>query len=212
MTSKLNTKLKTVGTAMIIAGVVGGVSMPVAAKKYNDYRDTNHSAYDYAKVVNVEPIFETHKVNNPVEQCWDEKVATRGRQHSNYNESNSGHNSPTGTILGAIIGGALGNQFGSGRGKKVATVAGAVLGASVGNDVKQKNRHRNSRYNDRYDRQNSYDRYEVVQRCELRDNYTVEERLVGYNVAYKYRDNVFHTEMDRDPGNKIKVRVTVDPV
>lgn len=211
MTSKLNTKLKTVGTAMIIAGVIGGVSMPVAAKKYRDYRDTNRSTYDYAKVVDVAPIIETHKVNNPIEQCWDEKVPSRSRQHSRYDDRDRTHSSRSGELLGAIIGGAIGNQFGKGRGKKVATAAGAVLGASVAHDVKHANRDkkRYGRYNDRH---SGYDRYEVVQRCELRDNYTVEEQIVGYNVAYKYRGNVFHTEMDRDPGNKIKVRVTVDPV
>lgn len=202
MTTKLNPKLKTISSAILIAGIVGSVSMPVAAKKYRDYR--NNATFDYAKVVDVSPIIETFKVNNPVEQCWDERVPTR---QSRYDRRTS-HNSPTGEILGAIIGGAIGNQFGSGRGKKVATVAGAVLGASVGHDVKHAKRDRDRYARDRH----QYDRYEVVQRCEIRDNYVVQEQVVGYNVAYKYQGNVFHTEMDQHPGRKIKVKVTVDPV
>ncbi len=205
MTKQINPNLKTLAKAVIIAGVVGGVSMPVAAKKYRDYREHNQSTYDYARVVDVQPIVEAYKVNKPVEQCWDEKVPVRSR-HSDYRHR-GGHKSPTGEILGAIIGGAIGNQFGSGRGKKVATAAGAVLGASVAHDVKHAKRNKH-----RYGSRDRYDRYEVVQRCELRDNYSVQEQIVGYNVAYKYRGNVFHTEMDRDPGDKIKVKVTVDPV
>jgi uncharacterized protein YcfJ len=38
------------------------------------------------------------------------------------------------------------------------------------------------------------------------------EEVVGYDVAYKYRGSVFHTQMADHPGNKIKVKVTVDPV
>lgn len=202
MTTNLKPKLKTISSALVIAGIVGAISMPVAAKKYRDYRD--NSTFDYAKVVDVAPIVESYKVNKPVEQCWDERVPRR--HSSEYRERR--HNSPTGEILGAIIGGAIGNQFGNGRGKKVATAAGAVLGASVAHDVKHnKRKHRRHSRNHR-----GYDRYDVVQRCELQDNYIVEEQVVGYNVAYKYRGNVFHTEMDRHPGAKIKVKVTVDPV
>lgn len=204
MTKQLKLKLNFIAKVAIVAGVAGAISMPVAAKKYRDYREHNQSTYDYAKVVDVAPIVESHKVNKPVEQCWEEKVSVRGR-HSGHHQRR--HNSPTGEILGAIIGGAIGNQFGNGRGKKVATAAGAVLGASVAHDVKHANR---DKY--RHGSHRTANRYEIVERCELRDNYTVEEQVVGYNVAYKYRGNVFHTEMDRHPGNKIKVRVTVDPV
>lgn len=215
----LKTQLKTVATAVTIVGVIGGISMPVAAKKYRNYQESRHSTYDFAKVVDVQPIVESFKVNNPIEQCWDERVPTnRHYRKSGYYEqgyrrggrANSSH-SKTGELLGAIIGGAIGNQFGNGRGKKIATAAGAVLGASVAHDVKHNNRKRNDR--ERY-RGGRYDRnaYRIEQRCELRDNYTIEEQIIAYKVAYKYRGNVFHTEMNRDPGNKIKVKVTVDPV
>ena len=201
-------KLRTIAKAVVIASVVGGISMPVAAKKYRDYRESNRTTVDYAKVVDVAPIVESYQVNNPVEQCWDEKVPVRYSRHSERRDYRGRHKSPTGEILGAIIGGAIGNQFGSGRGKKVATAAGAVLGASVAHDVKHAKRDKYRHGSRGYDR----NRYEVVQRCEVRDSYTTEEQVVGYNVAYKYRGNVYHTEMNQHPGDKIKVRVTVDPV
>ena len=192
----MQAKLKTITKALIVAGVIGGVSLPVAAGKY---RDRNNTTYDHAKVVDVVPVVETYQVNRPVEECWDEQVRHDVRR------SDRGRYTRTPEILGGIIGAAIGNQFGSGRGKKVATVAGAVLGASVGRDTKYRNRH-----NDRYDRRAVG--YETVQRCEVRDSFTTEERIIGFDVAYKYRGNVFHTQMDRDPGDKIKVKVTVDPV
>jgi len=195
-------KLKTVTKSLIIAGVIGAVSLPVAAKKYrNDY---SNSAYDYARVVKVDPVIETYQVNHPVEKCWDERVPVRERRHSR-----GGYDSKTPEIFGAIIGGVVGNRIGKrggGKARDVATVAGAVLGGSIARDVKHKNR-RHHEYG-RYERT----RYETVQHCEVKDSYTTKEEVIGYDVAYKYRGNVFHTQMDQHPGEKIKVKVTVDPV
>lgn len=210
----MKTKLNTLTKSLIITGVIGGISLPVAANKYRDY---NNSAYDHAKVVGVDPIFETYQVNDPVEECWDEKIPKKAHYRNDRRHGGSNY-SRTPEILGGLIGAVLGNQVGNGRGKKVATVAGAVLGASVGRDVKHRNRDRNYR-DHRSERRGDYDRggyqnsrYEVVQRCELRDNYTTKQRVVAYNVAYKYRGNVFHTEMQYEPSDEIKVKVTVNPV
>jgi len=209
--SNLNKNLKSTTKALIVAGVIAGISLPVAAKKYRDY---NTSTYDYAKVVDVVPVVETYEVNNPVEQCWDERVPRKVRysdRHSDRHYDDRSYKSHTGEIFGAIIGAAVGNQVGSGRGKKVATAAGAILGGSIARDIKNQNRAKRhyDRHSSRYDRR---DRYETVQRCEIRDSFTTEERIVGYDVAYKYRGNVFHTKMNQDPGAKIKVKVTVNPV
>ena len=68
------TKLKTLTKSLIIAGVIGAVSLPVTAKRYYDH---NNSAVGYAKVVNVSPVVETYQVNHPVKHCWDERVSVR---------------------------------------------------------------------------------------------------------------------------------------
>ncbi|GAA6138212.1 glycine zipper 2TM domain-containing protein [Arenicella sp. 4NH20-0111] len=194
-------KLKKFALPLIIAGSMTLVSVPVAAKKYRSYAN---EAFDYAKVVNVEPLYETYQVNNPVEQCYDERVRVRdNRRHSR-------HDSKTPEILGGIIGGAIGNRIGKkggGKARDVATVVGAVLGGSIARDVKHNKR--NNRYHDRYDRQ---DRYETVQRCETRDSYETRQELIGYDVTYKYRGNIFHNRFDEHPGKRIKVKVTVNPV
>lgn len=203
-------KLKTLCKSLIVAGVISAVALPAAAKKYRDYSDYSNSAYDYAKVVEVNPVVETYQVNNPVEKCWDER---RPVHESRYSERR--HKSRTPEIFGAIIGAAVGNQLGKrggGKARDVATVAGAVLGGSVARDIKKENQRRRDYYGD--DRRGRYEttRYETVQQCEVRDSYTTREEVVGYDVAYKYRGNIFHTQMGEHPGDKIKVKVTVDPV
>ena len=193
----MKTKLKPLTKSLIVAGMIAGISLPAAANKYREY---NNSAYDYARVVNVQPVVESYQVNNPVEECWDERV-----QHDAYYNDRR-PKTRTADILGAIIGGAIGNQFGHGDGRKIATVAGAVLGRSVGRDVRRNNQYRNSDHSDA-----SYT-YETVKRCELRDSYTTKEHIIGYDVSYKYRGNVYQTQMNDHPGDEIKVKVTVDPV
>ncbi len=184
-----------------VAASVVLVSMPVAAKKYGSH---GNQTYDYAKVVSVDPIYETYRVNKPVEHCYDEHVRV-----SDDRDYGRRHDSKTPEIIGGIIGGAIGNRIGKkggGKARDVATVVGAVLGGSIARDVKHNNRHKRDRY------RRGHDRYETVQRCETRDSYQTREELVGYDVAYKYRGNVFHTQFDEHPGKRIKVKVTVDPV
>jgi len=150
-------------------------------------------------------------------------AAGKYRGGSNYNNSAVDYAKVI-NVQPVILGGVIGNQVGKrggGKARDVATVAGAVLGGSIGRDTK----HRNSRrYSDRYERDydnghnnrynNGYEntRYENVKRCEVRDSYITKEEVVGYDVEYKYRGNVFHTQMAQHPGDKIKVKVTVNPV
>ena len=223
-------KLKTLTKSLLIAGVISAVAMPATAKKYRDYSERSNSAYDYARVVDVNPVVETYQENNPVENCWDERRPVQNSRYSdrnnNYNGSYNGnskrHSSATPEIFGAIIGAVVGNQLGKrggGKARDIATVAGAVLGGSVGHDVKKGNQRKRGYYeNDSRGYENSrsgrYEttRYETVQQCEVKDSYSTREEIVGYDVSYKYKGNVFHTQMNQHPGDKIKVKVTVDPV
>jgi len=205
----------------VVAASVGFVTNTASANDYRNYSDFQNATYDYARVVDVKPVVETYQETKPVERCWDERVPARynstrdDRRYRNDYDRGYRNKSKTPEILGAILGGVVGNQVGKrggGKARDVATVAGAVLGGSVGRDVKHKNsrqynrdRHERARYSNRA-------RYETVQRCEVKDSYVTKEQVVGYDVAYKYQGNVFHTQMDQHPGDKIKVKVTVDPV
>lgn len=153
-----------------------------------DGRSHGNGYFDYARVVDVDPIVEVVRVDDPKEVCWTEDVTYRSPRRPR---------SVTPEIVGGIVGGVVGNQFGSGRGKGVATAAGALLGGSIAHDYKK----RQGRAYDTY--------HEPVERCELRHDYYEEERIVGYDVQYRYDGRVHHARMDRDPGSRVRVRVNV---
>lgn len=140
-----------------------------------------------AKVVRVEPLVRVVEVTRPQEVCWEEAVAyTRPRSH-------------TPKILGGILGGVVGNQFGSGRGRDAMTIAGALLGASIGGDAARERAARGADV-----------RYE--QRCAIEQVRVTEERQDGFRVTYIYGGREFVTRTATDPGNRISIRVRVQPV
>lgn len=168
-------------TAITAAAVVSSTALAGGRSPVDGY-------YDYARVVYADPVIEVVRMDDPREVCWTENVTHRSPRRPR---------SATPEIVGGIAGGVVGNQFGSGSGKDIATVAGAILGASIGHDYKKR-------------RAYGYDTYTgPVERCEIRHDYYEEERIVGYDVKYRYNGRVYHTRMDRDPGRKVRVRVKV---
>ena len=169
-------------TSTLMAASLVAVSLTAHA-------EYNRGSIDEATVLSADPVYRTVRINEPVQQCWDEPVRV---------PANTGHRSHTPKILGAIVGAAVGNEFGKGRGRDLATVAGAVLGGSIGRDVQAQNSRNHSRVV-----------YE--QRCETVDRYHTEERLEGYDVTYRYNGQVYSTFTNHDPGSTIKVSVSVVP-
>lgn len=154
------------------------------------YRDAG-SGYDYATVLRSVPVTERVRISRPTQQCWDESVPVE--------TPSSGSSSMTGTIVGGIIGAAIGNAVGhSNTNKKVGAVAGGVLGASVGHDISSRN-------------SGSTVHYETQQRCDNSEAVSYEDRVVAYDVTYRYRNQTRTTRMDHDPGNSMRVRVDVTP-
>ena len=157
------------------------------------YNNGHNSSYEYAKVVNASPITKVINVNTPRRECWQEEVA--------YNEPRR-HRSATPTILGTIIGGVIGNEIGHNKdSKKVGAIAGAILGGSIGRDIGHK-----TAYN------RGHTRYATEQVCKTYQDTHQEEQIVGYDVSYKYRGNIYQTQTNEHPGKRIKVRVSVTPV
>ena len=143
--------------------------------------------YQWAEVLDAEPIYETVRRVEPIETCREERVPSRTGRHSS-----------TPPILGAIIGAALGNAVGHKKvNKRVGAVAGAILGGSIGADI------------GRSHRQGGY-RMETV--CDRFDEVREEERFTGYHVRYQYNGTVYATRMRSHPGERIRVRVRVTPV
>ena len=104
-------------------------------------------------------------------------------------------------ILGGIIGAAIGNQIGHGDGRRVATVAGAVVGTAIGHDASTRAPQRVVTESRPYD----------AERCEVRYDERVEERIEGYRVTYEYNGIRQTTQLPYDPGDRIRVRVNVQP-
>jgi uncharacterized protein YcfJ len=181
--------------------------------------------YDYATVIDADPIFQTFRVSTPRQECWQEEVTYEDRYYDNQygdnrygdNRYGDGHNrndrysdsryrSDRGrgvsTLVGGVLGGAIGNAMGHRkRNKQVGAVVGAVLGAAVGNA-----------YSAEKYRDNRYVSTRIEEKCETIDETREEERIVGYNVRYRYSNSTYSTRTKVDPGDTIKVRIAISPV
>ncbi len=153
------------------------------------YAGLNGGFIDSAKVLSATPIYQTVRISRPVEECWNERVV--------YHEP--ARHSHAGTIAGGIIGGVIGNQLGHhGHHRQALTVAGTLIGAAIGSD------------SDVYRPASRYATRE--RRCELVEHYEEEERLVGYRVTYRFNGQTFVTRTREHPGQRIAVRIAVEPV
>ena len=162
----------------------------------NDDRYDDEGGYDYAKVVDVQPLTRRVRVSSPQRECWDE---------TRYDDRDYGppraRNSAGPTLLGAVIGAAIGNQIGSGHGRHVATAGGAVIGAAIGHNTAM----RHGGYTSPPPREYT------VQRCATNYHDEYQERVDGYRVTYVYHGRRQVTEMPNRPGDRIRVRVDVSP-
>lgn len=156
------------------------------------HRDSGRD-YEYARVVDVDPIIQRVRVSVPREQCYEETRYDGG--HSSAPRGSAGS-----MILGSLIGAAVGNQIGSGDGRRAATVAGAVIGTAIGHDVA-----------DRRNATRTTSSSRTVERCETTYVDDYEERVDGYDVTYVYNGRRMTTRMPYDPGDRVRVRVDVYP-
>ncbi len=174
-------------TAAQISGVLAGLLISTQGFANHDDRQ-----YAYAEVLEVEPV--VREIEIPVSErvCWNEKLE-RPVPH---------YHAEAPSVVGSIIGGVIGNQFGGGRGRDAATVAGVLLGGAVARDFQRKQHRKHHRQTE-----------VVTERvCEYETSYRTEERVTAYNVAYEYQGEVYHTQMQNPPGDRIRVRVMVQPV
>ena len=190
-------------TGLVSAGLLLGGQAAFADHGYGNWKGQpssgRYSDYDYARVIDVDPIVRHVRVTVPKRECWTE---------TRYEEVSSGGPRPTAgsTILGGIIGAAIGNQIGRGDGRRVATVAGAVIGSAIGHDAADR---RNARYGNGpvVTESRPYD----AERCEVRYEDSYEDRVEGYRVTYEYNGRRQTTQLPYDPGDRIRVRVDVHP-
>ncbi|MBC3871888.1 glycine zipper 2TM domain-containing protein [Undibacterium oligocarboniphilum] len=114
------------------------------------------------------------------------------QQQSSQTESSRNN---TGGLLGGVAGALLGSQIGGGNGRIAAAALGGVVGALTGD-----------RLDNRQDSQPSLQRtnYALCQ-----NNAT--SQLTGYLVTYEYNGRQGSKRFSYDPGQVVRVLVSVDP-
>jgi len=145
-------------------------------------------SFAYADVLSAEALYEEIRSIEPREECVDQQVRRNGK----YDNTN------TGAVVGAIAGATAGNQVGGGDGRRAATVAGAVIGGLIGREVDAQNNPRGSRT-------------EVRRECRTVETEVSRREVVGYDVQYRYRGEVYMSQLDFDPGAKLRIRVAISP-
>ena len=150
------------------------------------------TSYHDAQVLKSTAIYRLIETSVPTRQCSEEEQVRSSSRHR--------YRSHTPGLLGAVIGGAIGNAMGHhSSSQKVGAVVGAMLGSSIARDLVVA--------------QNApVVSMETVERCDTVYNYEQEEKLVGYDVLYRYNGAEYQVRMPEDPGATIRVRVNVEPV
>lgn len=144
--------------------------------------------YDQARVVDVQPLYETVSYQVPREVCQEQRVQTGA----------GGGVSPAGPVLGAVIGGVVGHAVAT-KNQPVVTAIGAVLGGALGYNVARQNA------------RPEYVTYGTQEVCStVRDTHE-EQRISGYQVRYEYLGQRYTTITRNQPGSTVRVRVDVSP-
>jgi len=174
-------KFVVVATALLLAGTQAG-----AQERGYAGNESGNVKVAWADVLRVDPIYDRVRTSRPREVCDEVPVERRVDDG----------NRAAGTVIGAIVGGVLGSTVGKGDGRRAATVAGAVVGGAVGNSA--------ARGGDRYVE-------DIERHCRIVDDGIEEERVVAYDVQYRYRGDVYMSRLNYDPGDRLRVRVSIEP-
>ncbi len=142
-----------------------------------------YNQIEYGRVIDVEPIYQS--VSIPEERQVCDRVRNDRYSDRHQRRSNAGS-----AVLGGIIGGAIGNHFGKGSGRDASTALGILIGAGIG--ASKGNKHHVPR-----------------QSCYLETYYHEEQRFMGYDVTYEYGGELYHTQMNQHPGDRIRLQVDV---
>ncbi len=206
----------------LASAVLAGVLMGTAATPgvAADRRVSTHRFTEYGQVIDVQPVYKEVRTREPRQQCWTEEQQvivgyeniSRGGRYQTHEQQR--HSSTGSAIVGGLIGGVIGNQLGRGHSSQSragATVAGAIIGGTIANEAgNQVSRHR------RYETPRNVERrpiYETrsVERCNRVVESHAERHVQHYNVTYRYKGREYVTRMQRDPGRRIELEVTVAP-
>ena len=183
---------------VIVAATFFGLSSVAAADrgpstKYEGH-GIHHDRYEYAKVIDVKPIYREVRISEPVEECWQEPVRHR-IQHSQP--------SAGGLLAGGIVGGIIGHQLGKkSKHRGFTTAMGTLVGAKIGHDA----------VNSGQPHGHYSEHVEMHQTCSQYERVSYRQEIDAYDVTYRYQGRKYQIEMPYDPGKRIKMRIQVVPV
>lgn len=177
-------------TGMLLFG-----SQQIMAQTYPDAGQSgdDNIHYSWADVLRVDPVFDTPTAVPAQTECWEEQVPVESDDRESRQDKRA-----AATVFGAIVGGLLGNRIGKGDGRKAATAAGVVAGGVIGNNLAADGDGDNIPH------------YTTQRRCR-EISAPVQRRIVGYDVEYRYRGEVYTSRVSHDPGNRLRVRVSITP-
>ena len=187
-------KITAIATAVALTGASGLAHADrYYADSYSRDYGNDYGRADTAEVISARPIYREVRINEPRQECYQQPV----RYNDGYYDN---HGSVIGTILGGVVGGVVGHSFGRGGGRTAATAIGAVVGAGAGNAIGSRN-----------DAYYGGERVGYEQRCDNVNDVHYEQRAQGYDVTYRYHGQIYHTQTQYDPGDRIPVNVNVVP-
>lgn len=185
-----------------------------------DYAGSNDPAYDYARVVRVDPII-VGGSRGRSERCYQRSDGSyvgngdyrdeapvygngyrndgyddRGYDNGQYRQGNESGRQIA-TVIGGLAGALIGSRIGGGDGRYLGTAVGTIAGGAAGRAIYEaSNRGPDYRRGD-------------VRVCEPSGYGSDNERVDGYDVTYEYAGRQYHTRRDYHPGERIRVRVDV---
>jgi len=146
--------------------------------------------YGWADVLRVDPVYDDAgppPASPPREECYEEQTE----------EAPPPDNRAAGTVLGAIVGGVIGHSFGKGNGRAATTAAGVVAGAAIGNNAAEAGAGERN--------------YATERHCRIVDSAGGARHILAYDIEYRYRGELYSARMNYDPGDRLRVRISVTP-
>ena len=143
----------------------------------------------FARVVDVDPLYDRVRVVDSVQDCHRSVQRERGgvvlRRESD----------PGATIVGGVLGAVVGSNLAGRYDRGIGTVAGALVGGAIGNEVGSRG------YREEYIPSRAHE----VERCYDRPVEHFQPRLVGFRVTYVHEGREFTAQLPYDPGRRLRV-------
>lgn len=180
------------------------------------------SQVDFARVVRVDPVFESYSQPASAPRCYERPTYVQGDGYYNDGYNGGGYTDtytdPYGnprrsagteggrtaaTVVGGIVGAVLGSKVGGGSARYATSAIGSMVGGMAGRSIYEQ-----SKRNQEPPRTGSV---RVCDPVPANGSYASERTVTAYDVTYEYAGKTYRTRTDHNPGDRIRVRVDVRP-